>query len=119
MGRTKKYQTTEEAITIQKKQVKDAQVRYKESRACFRKHASAEQKTLIKLLNHTILAPADAVALLDIAKNFKNSKLIVDVLKEQAQEDKQESHTSPSPSSPHDNNGNITIDNGHKEGEEI
>jgi hypothetical protein len=84
MGRTKKYQTREDAITIQKTQVKNAQIRYKETRTCFRKNASTEQKGLIKLLNHTILTKDDAVLLLDTAKNFKNSKLITDILKEMA-----------------------------------
>jgi hypothetical protein len=36
------------------------------------------------LLNHTILTKDDAVLLLDTAKNFKNSKLITDILKESA-----------------------------------
>jgi hypothetical protein len=113
MGRTKKYQTTEEAMLIQKKQVKDAQVRYKESRTCFRKHASVEQKALIKLLNHVILAKDDAIALLDIARNFKNSKLIADVLKEQALigSSDSSSHTDVNVT----NNINITIpDSGDK-----
>jgi threonine synthase len=84
MGRTKKYQNREDAITIQKTQVKNAQMRYKETRTCFRKYASPEQKALIKLLNHTILGKEDAVVLLDTAKNFKNTKLIADMLKELA-----------------------------------
>jgi hypothetical protein len=84
MGRTKKYQNREDAITIQKTQVKNAQIRYKETRTCFRKHAPPEQKALIKLLNHSILGKEDAVVLLDTAKNFKNTKLIVDMLKELA-----------------------------------
>jgi hypothetical protein len=86
MGRKKKYETTEEAVTIQKKQVKVAQDRYKETRCLFRKHATADQKALIKMLNHSILLPENAKTLLETAKEFSDTKLIADMLPEKEPE---------------------------------
>jgi hypothetical protein len=99
MGRSKKYQSSEEAITIQKKQVKDAQVRYKETRSVFRKNASSDQKGLIKFLNHSILTPENAKELFTSAKDCTETRQIADMLSEVKADVQEESKTTEERSS--------------------
>jgi hypothetical protein len=82
MGRTKKYESEEEAKNAQKKRIKESNDKTKTREKLFTKYASTQQKELIKTIKSVYIPMAKCEEMIQDILNDKGVKMMTDIMTE-------------------------------------